>query len=315
NRMSRSFCINGTMPTDPAQFEDILVHMDGLAIALGIGLALGGVASTLPQHYKIIKSKSAAGLSPIWLLLGNINQFSAVVNAFILKYPQIDACSKLGFAKCAPSLLAFFQLASLWLFTFPIFMLYILFTPYDLRRIFLAGGDLKNARREYKAGKVFFLFLILFLIAIPIAMAALLYRYGPCRHTTYIFGYGMGILSTVITFVQWSPQIYKTFRAKKVGTLSIAMMCIQCPGTILTIYFMVFVSHESVSTWLSYLSAALQMAVLLTLLFYYRHKNKKASAIINETGDNFSDDSQASFTNYLAATEDSQPLLKRPEQS
>lgn len=55
------------------------------------------------------------------------------------------------------------------------------------------------------------------------------------------------------------------------------MLCIQAPGSFIIIYFLVFVSKESISTWLSYASAATQQVVLLVLLVYYDRQAKKAA--------------------------------------
>src|SRR5947209_19222905 len=41
----------------------------------------------------------------------------------------------------------------------------------------------------------------------------------------------LGIFSTVLASIQYIPQIYTTFTLKKVGSLSIPMMCIQTPGS------------------------------------------------------------------------------------
>jgi PQ loop repeat len=41
----------------------------------------------------------------------------------------------------------------------------------------------------------------------------------------------LGIFSTVLASIQYFPQIYTTFTLKKVGSLSIPMMCIQTPGS------------------------------------------------------------------------------------
>jgi len=42
------------------------------------------------------------------------------------------------------------------------------------------------------------------------------------------------------------------------------------------VYFLVFLSNESISTWLSYLAAGLQQFVLLALLIFYWWRNRKA---------------------------------------
>jgi hypothetical protein len=40
----------------------------------------------------------------------------------------------------------------------------------------------------------------------------------------------LGIISTVLASIQYFPQIYTTYTLKRVGSLSIPMMCIQTPG-------------------------------------------------------------------------------------
>jgi len=301
-------CINGTVtPESPADFESILINMDAAKIALGVFLILGGVASTLPQHIKIIKTKSVLGLSYLWMFLGNINQFSAVMNAFVLKYPQIKACSVLGMSACTPSLLSLYQLFALWVFTFPLYILFLVFSPRDISLISKESPqDLPAAQKEYKLSKFFFAGIIAFLIIIPSVMAITISHTGMCSHATFTLGYAMGILSTIITFVQWSPQIYKTIRAKSVGSFSIAMLCIQGPGTLIILYFLIFVSKESVSTWLSYLSALVQIIILLVLLVYYDRRNKK---IQKEIEDAEKTDSFGSSPNSSQVYSDTDPLL------
>lgn len=41
----------------------------------------------------------------------------------------------------------------------------------------------------------------------------------------------LGILSTVLAAIQYFPQIWTTYMIKRVGSLSIPMMCIQTPGS------------------------------------------------------------------------------------
>jgi PQ loop repeat len=41
----------------------------------------------------------------------------------------------------------------------------------------------------------------------------------------------LGIFSTMLASIQYLPQIYTTYKLKKVGSLSIPMMCIQTPGS------------------------------------------------------------------------------------
>jgi hypothetical protein len=43
----------------------------------------------------------------------------------------------------------------------------------------------------------------------------------------------LGILSAILASIQYFPQIYTTFRLRAVGSLSIPMMCIQTPGSLI----------------------------------------------------------------------------------
>jgi PQ loop repeat len=43
----------------------------------------------------------------------------------------------------------------------------------------------------------------------------------------------LGIFSTVLASIQYFPQIYTTYMLKRVGSLSIPMMCLQTPGSFL----------------------------------------------------------------------------------
>lgn len=42
---------------------------------------------------------------------------------------------------------------------------------------------------------------------------------------------GLGIISTILAAIQYFPQIWTTYMLKRVGSLSIPMMCIQTPGS------------------------------------------------------------------------------------
>lgn len=65
--------------------------------------------------------------------------------------------------------------------------------------------------------------------------------------------------------MQWAPQIVKTVRARSVGSVSMAMLAIQAPGSFLVVYFQWFLRGENVSTWISYFLAGVQQVLLLSI--------------------------------------------------
>lgn len=260
------FCKDGVPPHTHEDFVKVLDKMNAESIALGVILIVGTIASTIPQHIKIWQNKSTVGLSCLWLFLGNVNQFSSVINAVVMKFPQLQACSILGVGECTPSLLALYQLLALWLFSFPLYIWYLKFSIPSVMH-----------RREWLMARVLFGILLAFIVVAIGAAVVTLTEFGDCAYVTLGFGYTMGIVSTVMTFTQWAPQIYSTFRAKSVGSFSILMLAMQAPGSFIIIFFFIFVSHENISTWLSYVSTACQQILLLSLLCVYDYRAKKAA--------------------------------------
>lgn len=45
----------------------------------------------------------------------------------------------------------------------------------------------------------------------------------------------LGVTSAGLAVIQYLPQLYKTYRIKLVGAISIPMMCIQTPGAVLMV--------------------------------------------------------------------------------
>ncbi|OCT44424.1 PQ loop repeat protein [Cladophialophora carrionii] len=62
------------------------------------------------------------------------------------------------------------------------------------------------------------------------AILSFFFIYAAPRHAQSWANF-LGVLSTALASVQYFPQIYTTYRLKRVGSLSIPMMCIQTPGS------------------------------------------------------------------------------------
>eukprot|EP01088_Endostelium_zonatum_P018285 TRINITY_DN5806_c0_g1_i2.p1 TRINITY_DN5806_c0_g1~~TRINITY_DN5806_c0_g1_i2.p1 ORF type:complete len:320 (+),score=67.49 TRINITY_DN5806_c0_g1_i2:128-1087(+) len=260
---------NGEEPDYAKALED----MNAWNISLGVFLWIAAMVALVPQHAKLWTVRSSAGLSFIMLFLGNINQISSVLNAILLKWPQLKACApdEAGFWECAPSLLTIFQLGGAWIVTFPIYLEFMLFywnTPEFTE-------DPRRAKRDwYICVALLIVFIIYSIIMYSIGLG-LVFGLGECSSAVVNFGFSAGILSTVCTFIQWGPQIFSTYRLKAVGSYSILTLAIQAPGTLVVVYFLLFVSKEGISTWLAYLTAGIQQLILLSLLIYYNYKGKK----------------------------------------
>lgn len=80
----------------------------------------------------------------------------------------------------------------------------------------------------------------------------------------------LGIFSTVLASIQYFPQIYTTFTLKKVGSLSIPMMCIQTPGSFVWAASLAArLGTEGWSAWGVYIVTGCLQGSLLTMGIYF----------------------------------------------
>jgi len=271
--MSNPMCLNGP-PKTHDDYVHVLLHMNTKSIILGIFLVVGSIASTIPQHAKIWKTKSSVGLSYLWLFLANVNQFSAILTAVITKFPQVQACDHVGIGSCLPSMLDVFQLVSIWVFTFPIYIWYLKF-----------ANPSTISKKDWLWARILFVAALAYMVITTLLAAVFIHKIGECEKLTLWYAQSLGIFSTVITFVQYVPQIYATFKTKSSGSFSILMLLMQAPGSTIIVIFLVFISHDEVFVWLSYVSAIIQQVILLCLLIYYDRKAKGQKKSTNIQGD------------------------------
>lgn len=259
-------CENG-MPQTKEEFEKVLLQLDTIRILFSVCTILGAIGSTIPQHIKLWKTKTSAGVSFWWLFIGSIGLFSSCLNAVILKAPQEVACSKLGLLKCMPSLLSLLQVAGIFVFTIPIYVWCLYFI------------DPAMPQREKKIAKILFIIIILYCILATTVASFILGLNGACSYAAKGFAEALGIFAAFLTLVHWAPQIYATYKRKSVGSFSILMLLMQCPGALILVFSLVVVSKEQVTTWLPFFCSAVQQGVLLALCLYYHFKAKREAKI------------------------------------
>lgn len=90
----------------------------------------------------------------------------------------------------------------------------------------------------------------------------------------------LGVTSSILSTIQYFPQIWTTWRLKKVYSLSIAMMCIQVPGAFVFASSLgARVGWSGWSTWVVYVITGFLQGVLLIMALYYRTEE------VNSTGE------------------------------
>ena len=96
----------------------------------------------------------------------------------------------------------------------------------------------------------------------------------------------LGILATVLSSIQYFPQIYTTFHLRHVGSLSIPMMCIQTPGSLVWAASLAArLGPEGWSAWGVYVVTAALQGTLLAMGVYFEYiapeKDEDVDAVIN----------------------------------
>lgn len=79
-------------------------------------------------------------------------------------------------------------------------------------------------------------------------------------------------MAAILSSVQYLPQIYTTYRLKRVASLSIPMMCIQTPGGYMWAASLAArLGPEGWATWGVYLLTATLQGVVLVMGIYFEY--------------------------------------------
>lgn len=106
----------------------------------------------------------------------------------------------------------------------------------------------------------------------------------------------LGILAAVLASIQYFPQIYTTFRLRCVGSLSIPMMCIQTPGSL--VWAASLAAREGAKGWSIWgvlvVTACLQGTLLVMAIYFeYFGPDSKRETVHRADPDTFIDGAAA----------------------
>jgi uncharacterized protein with PQ loop repeat len=90
-----------------------------------------------------------------------------------------------------------------------------------------------------------------------------------------IYGQVIGIISAISVVIQWSPQLYTTWKEGEAGSLSIPMLLMQLPGSLSTVYFQAFLDKGDITTWGPYMVTAVQQSILIMMCLIFWCKRKR----------------------------------------
>eukprot|EP00761_Pharyngomonas_kirbyi_P000570 gb/GECH01000570.1/.p1 GENE.gb/GECH01000570.1/~~gb/GECH01000570.1/.p1 ORF type:complete len:290 (+),score=39.78 gb/GECH01000570.1/:1-870(+) len=235
-----------------------MLFLDILHITAGVIIAIASVISLVPQLLVIVKRKGTTGLSYLTLLLGSLTSFSSMVNGVITNFNQLEICSSLGFVTCTSKILVILQLAGTWTVYTAILLCFI---------IFYSHKDQKQ--NWFWIRLISALYSVAMLVSVIVA-ALLVTLYHATDQPPLIYGTAWGYFASGLSFVQWLPQIYKTYKTKGRGNLSLTTIAIMAPGGAAVTFYLAVIAREHFSTWIAFFTAAIQLLVLLVMLLYYR---------------------------------------------
>ncbi|RMZ85659.1 hypothetical protein DV737_g653, partial [Chaetothyriales sp. CBS 132003] len=218
-----------TRPTTPSEHCLALTHVSYTNFAISLLLFIGILVSYLPQHIRILVRRSSFGISPYFVLLGVTSGTCAFANILVLPASRADmaCCHEISGFACFAGLLGVAQVGMQWSCFAVILLLYLVFFPRP-------DGPTKPAHHADPAHPTFRTAVV---VAIICVLHAILVIILSC-HFVLVHPSGLqtwanvlGISATVLASIQYFPQIYTTYVLKRVGSLSIEMMCIQTPGS------------------------------------------------------------------------------------
>ncbi|GAN00746.1 conserved hypothetical protein [Mucor ambiguus] len=269
--------------TEPA--KECVPLNDKSTLMISIFLCVGLVISYLPQHYRIIVNKTSEGFSAWFLLLGVVSSTSSFLNIILLQWDSIVCCKSLSTGACIEGLMGIVQIGLQWAMFSLVFILFLLYFPENKKRQLHAPSslhlDLPNKMQaplsaEWKVSLVVAATCIGHLaISFFISILLLIIVGGPEHWQTNYWAAFLGILSMLFASLQYLPQIYKTWKSKMVGALSIPMMMLQTPGTVLFVYSLVVRPGTNWTAWLTYMVTGILQGTLLIMCITWHFRNKR----------------------------------------
>ncbi|RAK99746.1 PQ-loop repeat-containing protein [Aspergillus ibericus CBS 121593] len=191
---------------------------------LSILIVFGILLSYTPQHVRIITMKSSFGISPYFVLLGTTSGSSALANVISQEQSLQDmaCCRVVNGMGCFSGILGILQVGTQCLCFFIILFLFVLFFPRNTSHLPKNSPTYRTALIVAGVCIVHALVMLITTIAVGYTRASSLQQWSNF----------CGILSALLASIQYFPQIYTTLRLRCVGSLSIPMMCIQTPGSL-----------------------------------------------------------------------------------
>jgi uncharacterized protein with PQ loop repeat len=252
--------------------------------ALGWILVFGSWLSFFPQHLKIYENESNEGLSFSNFALATLVVALEFLNFTILGFNSTFKCCTAGVSaySCCAAYIAFLQQVVCFVCKHITIVLLIYYYDEDFGR---EKDDQKEKPEGFDWKRTKYGTVTLILVEIILCVLALIFgaALGMSSAITITYGVFLGICASLIVIVQWMPQIYTTWKLRKVGSLSMSMLVLQSIGCVFTAY--ILSAHGGWEIWAPYIVAAFFQSTCLCLGFYLHWGNKCCGGDISPEGE------------------------------
>jgi len=240
-------------------------------IIIAVFLMVGTAVSYVPQYVAIVRAKSSDGINFLMLALALSSGFLTAINSGILKWTHIVCCLDLYSVQCLKNNLATEQLVASLLCNIGLYILYIVY--FDIH-----PTQMETREAKIKKKKLSILTLMITLIGSIVisTICGILFYDIHLRATILVkVAQTLGYTSSILIAIQWTPQIWTTFKLKDPGSLSILMLLLQMPGALLVMYFQAILNAADASTWVPYAFLFLEELLLVIMCLYYIVRNRR----------------------------------------
>ncbi|KAG8908290.1 hypothetical protein FRB99_007824 [Tulasnella sp. 403] len=273
---------------------------DTASLIIQTFLLIGIVISYLPQHIRIIAQGSSEGFSPWFLLLGSTSASSGLINVIALQWESMKCCKHVDALLCYESLGGIEIVGLQWFVFTVILVLFLIYFPPHLKYVeyratahpghpkncecepceAARAGPQINTTPEWKLAVV-----LAWVVAIHFSLCLfitviLLYSSpaapdGVPSERVFLWTTFLGLCSTSLAFIQYTPQLLHTYRTKLVGALSIPAMAIQSPGAALMVYTIAIKPGTNWTSWLVYAAAGMLQSTLLVMCLFWKARQRR----------------------------------------
>mmetsp|Transcript_19349 Transcript_19349/g.74303 ORF Transcript_19349/g.74303 Transcript_19349/m.74303 type:complete len:307 (-) Transcript_19349:44-964(-) len=262
-----------------------------LSWTLGLALAIGTFLSYVPQEVKIVMTKSSAGISPLYLCLALVFSYGSLTTSLLSNWGSFSCCGELNFWECNELLMDVWQIVVMPLSTTTIEILFLVYfkvlPPDGMVAESEEFVEFEKKQRTIAYRFAYWFCVLLFTNCWICAMLLVGWGYWSTPVTLYAEFVSFVIFFT--TLLQLWPQIYRTYKQKTAGSISLLTQAIQCPGNLLVVIFQASAGN-SWYVWMPFLNAGVQQLILCLLIVWYDYmpcyktqREARKAALVSES--------------------------------